>query len=34
MASPANRHCAKCIGTLSFPIDYVMSPTTASAKTR
>ena len=20
MASPANRHCANCIGTLSFPI--------------
>ena len=21
MASPGNRHCASCIGTLSFPID-------------
>jgi len=21
MASPENRHCASCIGTLSFPID-------------
>ena len=21
MASPGNRHCASCIGTLSFPIE-------------
>ena len=22
MASPWNQHCANCIGTLSFPIDF------------
>jgi len=26
MASPGNRHCASCIGTLSFAIQYVASP--------
>jgi len=23
MASPANRHCASCIGTVSFPVEVL-----------
>ena len=26
MASPGNRHCAKCIGALSFPINPNPNP--------